>query len=141
MIIADFECQNKRCKRLEADVLIESHVWYKTCRHCGHDAKRIISLGRVNMVNEDARHIRESAAALLDMEVARKSKDPIERALAESPTRSNLKAYLKHKNLRYAENEKGAPPIYRPKPELDMTKARNEAWERHRERNRLEIRT
>lgn len=141
MIMADFECTNKRCKKLAQDVLIDSYIWYRRCPYCGHDAKRIITLGSVNCANEDAQHIRESAAALLDMETARHSKDPIERALAESPSRSNLNAYLRHKNLRYVENEKGGPPVYRKKPDPDMSRVQREVMERYRDRNRLEVRT
>jgi len=141
MIIADFECANKRCKKLEEDVLIESHVWYKTCRHCGHDAKRIITIGRVNMANEDAQHIREAAKTLLDPETARHSDKPHVRDLAESPTRSNLQRYLKAEGLRYAENEKGAPPLYRKPEPINREKLRREVLDGYRKERSISIET
>lgn len=138
MIIADFECP--KCGHIHEDI-IDSSAWEGICTKCGEKTKRIMTLGGVNCANEDALHIRQSAEALLDMDVARQSKDPIERALANSPTRSNLKAYLKHKNLRYVENENGGPPVYRKPRGFDMGKVHREVMERFRMRNRLEIRT
>lgn len=139
MIIADFECTNKQCKKQEPDVFIENHVWYKRCPYCGHDAKRIITLGSVNTANEDAPHIRESARALLDPDTARHSDKPHVRALAENPTRSNLNRYLKAEGIRRAENEGGAPPRYRAPEKPDKEQIRKEVYEKYRERNAIRL--
>jgi hypothetical protein len=139
MIIADFECQNRRCRKREDDVLIENHVWYKTCPICGYESKRIPSIGRVNMANDDAVYIREAAKVLLDPDTARNSDKRHVRELAENPTRSNLNRYLKTEGLRYAENEKGAPPIYQRPAKVDMTKAKQEAYESYKKDRALTV--
>ena len=139
MIIVDFECQNKRCGAIEMDVMIDSNEWERTCPACGAESKRIIAIGRINTANDDAVHIREAAKALLDPDTARKSDKPHIRELAENPTRSNLNRYMKAEGIRYAENEKGGPPVYKRPAKVDMTKAKKEAYESYRKANALTV--
>jgi len=141
MIIADFECQNRKCRNVEEDALIESHVWYKRCPKCGYDSKRIPSIGRINTANDDAVHIRDAAKTLLDPDTARNSDKPHVRALAENPTRSNLNRYLKKEGLRYMENEKGAPPVYKRPEKVDMTKAKREVLDAYKNDHAIQVNT
>ena len=111
------------------------------CHKCeGGVARRIIVASGQYCANQDSPWVRSSAAALLDPDIARKSHDPIERRLAETPNRENLKAYMKHKGLRIAENEKGGPPVYR-KPERGPDRAivRKQLTEKLIARRRIEI--
>lgn len=137
LALFDFECP----KHGVFEEFADRNFWFVPCPKCGKKSKKLISIGRINLANEDATHIRESADALLDRETARFSDKPHVRALAESPTRSNLKAYLKAEGLRYAENEKGAPPTYKRKPDPDRKQIVNSIMEMRRKRNRLEVRT
>lgn len=138
MIIADFECT--KCGKTTEDI-VDSSVWEGTCPECGGKTKRIMTLGGVNCANEDAKHIRESAAALLDMETARRSEKPHVRELAENPTRSNLNRYLKAEGIRYAENEKGAPPLFRNREPVNRERIRKEVYEQFRRQNSISIET
>jgi hypothetical protein len=133
----DFECSDHGI----FESLRERKFWFAKCPVCGKRSHKIISAPRINLANEDAPHIREAADVLIDKETARFSDDPHVRALAEKPTRSNLNSYLKAKNIRYVENEGGAPPRYR-KPEGPDRKALvKELFEKKRKRDRLEVRT
>lgn len=110
------------------------------CHLCeGGVARRIISASGQYLGNLDSPWTRSSAEALLDREVAKHSKDPIERALYENPNRENLNRYMKHKGLVIAENINGAPPVYRRPEEVDTRKLGDELYRRHRERKRLEV--
>jgi hypothetical protein len=131
--VFDYECDS--CGRIVEHIIDLEREGVKSCR-CGGVMKRIISFGRPS-VNET--WTRDSAAALLDMEIARRSSDPIERALALTPNRENLQRYMKAKNLRFAENEKGAPPVYRRPEEPDLNKIVDKLYNKHRERNRIEL--
>jgi len=136
MPIYDYEC--KKCGVFESIERIND-TW-TSCPTCGKNSKRIISMGGVNIVNEDVLHVRQSAEALLDKESAARDPRPHARDLAKNPTRSNLKRYLKAEGLRYAENEGGAPPRYR-RPEGPDSKAiTNDLYKKHREREAIEIR-
>lgn len=141
MIIVDFECQNEECGKIEMDALIDSSEWERTCPWCGAKSKRIIAIGRINTANDDAPHIRESAKALLDPDTAIHSDKAHVRELARDPTRANLIRYLKAEGLRYAENERGAPPVYKPKPPVDTTKAKKEAYEQYRKDKAITVNT
>ena len=123
MIIADFECTE--CGKVAEDI-IDSSVWEGTCPECGGKTKRIMTLGGVNCANEDAPHIRESAATLLDMETARHSDKPHIWDLAENPTRTNLNRYMKAEGIRYMENEKGGPPVFRHREPINRERLRKE---------------
>lgn len=131
----DFECPKHGVFEEFADVTF----WFVLCPRCGKKSTKRPSIGRVNVTNEDAQHIRESAHALLD-ETSRFSTKAHERALAENPTRSNLQRYLKAEGLRYAENEGGAPPRYRKPPEPDRKKLVNELLAKRQKDRRLEVR-
>jgi predicted DsbA family dithiol-disulfide isomerase len=139
MIIVDFRCQNPACGRIEVDVMTDAGNWKSTCPWCWNESKRIIAIGRVNTANDDAVHIREAAKALLDPDTARKSDKPHVRELAERPTRANLNRYLKAEGLRYAENEKGGPPVYKRPEKVDMTKAKKEVYESFRKSRALTV--
>jgi len=138
MIIADFECM--KCGHIHEDI-IDSSVWEGTCPKCGGKTKRIMTLGGVNCANEDAKHIRDSASSLLDMETARYSDKPHVRELAENPTRSNLNRYLKAEGIRYAENEKGAPPIFQRRQPIDRDRLRKEVYDTYRQSKAITIET
>jgi|LSQX01.2.fsa_nt_gb hypothetical protein len=111
------------------------------CPVCGKVSMKRPSIGRVNVVNEDAPHIRESAQALLDPETAHLSDKPHVRALAKNPTRSNLQRYMKAEGLRYVENEGGGPPRYRKPPDPDMSDVAGEILKKRRKRYVPEVRS
>lgn len=134
----DFECQNASCGRIH-EALEHDSVLARVCPFCQWHAKRIISVSGAFCANEDAEWVRSSAAALLDPDIARKSHDPIERRLAENPTRSNLSAYMRHKGLRIVENEKGGPPVYRKPEGPDRAAIRKQLVEKHVARRRIEV--
>lgn len=138
MPIYDYECRD--CGRFEAITTVDDTRIL--CPTCKKKAKRIISLGRnaVNMSNEDALHIRQSADILLDKERAAKDPRAHVRDLANNPNRTNLKKYLKAEGLRYVENEGGAPPRYRRPEGRDSGSITSELYQKHRERSKVEIR-
>lgn len=138
MPLYDFECSKHGY--FEDFLSSDTKFWFAPCPKCGKMAPKRPSIGRVNVVNEDAPHIRESANALLD-ETSRFSNKVHERALAENPTRTNLKRYLKAEGLRYAENEGGAPPRFRKPPDPDQKKIVNELLAKRQKDRRLEVRT
>lgn len=135
MILVDFLC--KTCGVHER--IVDSGTWRDTCPTCGRKTKRIISMTGVYTGNQDGSYATESAAALLDLPIARKSTDPVTRNLATNPTRENLRKYLKAKGLRHAENEKGGPPVYRRPPERDLRPIADLLMRRHQERKRVEL--
>jgi putative FmdB family regulatory protein len=136
MILADFECT--KCGNITEEIC-HSGKKKSNCPECGKVSKRIISQGRVYAANEDSPGARDSIRHILDMEVAVKSSDPVERAAARNPNRSNLKALMKSKNLRYAENEKGAPPVYKKPEPHSREQILKEVWDKHRARKSLSI--
>jgi putative FmdB family regulatory protein len=111
------------------------------CPICGKQSKRLVTIGRlgVSLANEDAKHIRESAAALLDINTAKTSDKTHVRNLALNPTRTNLKRYLKAEKIRYAEPERGAPPVYKRPPEPDTRKITEQMAKNLQERRRIEV--
>lgn len=133
----DFECP--RHGLFEA--LVDAEKKRVLCPRCGRISSKRPSIGRVNVLNEDAPHIRESARALLDPETAHLSDKEHVRALAKNPTRSNLYRYLKAEGLRYAENEGGAPPRYRKPPDPDAGNIAAELLARKKKRDALEVRS
>jgi hypothetical protein len=137
LALFDFECPEHGI----FEELIDRRFWLEKCPKCGKMCHKIISACKINVANDDAQHIRESANALIDKETARFSEDPVTKALAEKPTRSNLNAYLKANKIRHVENEGGAPPRYRKPPEPDKKVLIKELYEKKRKRDRLEVRT
>ena len=136
MILVDMEC--RKCGRI-VEELIETGDDPGILCICGGDYKRIFTMGGIYVGNQDGSYARDSAAALLDMDTAHKSPDPLARELSANPNRENLRRYMKAHNLRHAENEKGAPPVYRKPPERDLRDITDLLYRRHRERNRIEI--
>ena len=137
LALFDFECPEHGI----FESLIDRKFWLEKCPVCGKMCHKIISACKINVANDDAQHIRESANALIDRETARFSDDPITKALAEKPTRSNLNAYLKDKKIRYAENEGGAPPRFKKPEPVDTKSIAKEMWQKKQKRDRLEVRT
>lgn len=138
MILADFEC--RRCHHVH-ETLCERDQAGAKCPKCGGKAKRIITLAGVYLGNQDAKWVRESAAALIDREVALKSRDPLERKLATNPDRSSVREYMNRKGLRHFENEKGAPPVWHKPQDPDVRKLGDEAYKRHQDRKAIEVRS
>jgi len=98
-----------------------------------------MSVSGVYTGNQDGSYAKESAAALLDMDAAKRSPDPLERELATNPNREHLRKYMRAKGLRHAENEGGAPPTYRKPPERDLRDIADLLWRRHQGRQRIEV--
>lgn len=136
MIISDFECT--KCGAVTEDI-IDSSVWEGTCPECRGRTKRLIGIGAVNTVNDDAPHIRESARTLLDPDTARHSDKAHVRDLALNPTRANLKRYMNVEKIRYVENEKGAPPAFTRPPKPDRTQQKEAAYEALRKSRAIEV--
>ena len=137
MPVYDYSC--RKCGIFEQLAKV-NEVW-ASCPSCGKNSKRIISIGKsaVNMANEDVLHVRQSADILLNKETAANDPRPHARALANNPTRTNLKNYLKAEGLRYAENEGGAPPRYRKPEGRDREAITGELYQKHRERSAIEV--
>lgn len=138
MIISDFECQG--CGGIFEE-LINSGDWHSNCPKCGEMSNRIITVGRVYMGNSDGSWAVDSANALLDIDVSRMSNDPLERALATNPTRENLRRYMRSRGLRIAENEKGAPPVYKRPDPPDLSRISDQLYHRLRDRRSVTLRT
>lgn len=135
MILADFQC--KACGVHER--IVDSGMWHDKCPTCGRKTKRIMSVSGVYTGNQDGSYAKESAAALLDMDAAKRSPDPLERELAANPNREHLRKYMRAKSLRHAENEGGAPPTYRKPPGRDLRDIADLLWRRHQGRQRIEV--
>lgn len=137
LALFDFECPDHGV----FEEFCDRNFWFVDCPKCGKKSHKLLSIGRINCSNDDAPHIREAANVLLDKETAHLSDKPHVRALALRPTRSNLNAYLKAEGLRYAENERGGPPVYkRPEP-VDTKAIAKDLYEKKRKRDRLEVKT
>ena len=121
MILADFECT--KCGSVIEDI-IDSSIWEGTCSECHGRTMRLPGIGRVNTVNDDAPHIRDSAKHLLDPDTAHLSDKAHVRDLALNPTRTNLNRFMKAEKIRYVENEGGAPPVYKRPEKPDTSKLR-----------------
>jgi hypothetical protein len=137
LALFDFECP----KHGIFESLIDRKFWLVECPVCGKMCQKIISACRINTANDDAQHIREAANALIDRDTARFSDDPVTKALAEKPTRSNLNAYLKDKKIRYAENEGGAPPRFKKPEPVNVKEIAKDMFHRKQKRDRLEVHT
>jgi hypothetical protein len=131
----DFECSEHGV----FESLIDRSFRFAPCPKCGKKSHKIISVCKVNVANDDAQHIRETANVLIDRDTVRFSDDPVAKALAERPTRSNLNAYLRAKKIRRVENEGGAPPRFRKPPPVDIKAITNELWKKKRKRDLLEV--
>lgn len=133
----DFECP----KHGLFEAFEDAEKTMVPCPICCKMSRKRPSIGRVNVSNEYAAHIRDSARALLDPETAHLSDKEHVRALAKCPTRSNLYRYLKAEGLRYAENEGGAPPRYRKPQEPGAGEVAADLLARKKKRDALEVRS
>lgn len=91
MILYDFECE--RCGNT-IEVFTDSQTNTGTCPLCGGKTKKIISIGRVNCMNEDANWIR-SVTEVVDKEGGQHCQE-----FLKNPTRSNYKKWMKGEGLR-----------------------------------------
>ncbi len=131
MIIADFEC--RRCRRVHE--AITDHGKTPKCPACGANTRRIITVGRVNLVNEAPAWLK-SVVDVAD----RQSKKAHVREFVKNPTRKTYKDWMKGEGIRPMDyTEHGAPPVHRPPPEPDMARLREEVTRRHFERKRIEV--
>ena len=111
MILSDFECP--KCGE-SFEQLCNSDETTGICLACGCEARRIISLGRVYMGNQDATWLK----SVLDV-VDKDNQAPHVQAFVKNPNRANYKAWMKGEGIRPADHtERGAPPIYS-RPEQD----------------------
>jgi len=130
MILSDFECP--KCGAITEE-LIESSTSVRPCK-CGGQARRIISLGRVYLGNQDAAWIK----SVIDV-VDKKSDKAHVKEFLRNPTRTNYKNWMKKEGLRPAdESVRGGPPTREVKP-VDMSRVHREVYEKYRKRNSLEV--
>ena len=132
MIISDFEC--KRCKKVH-EAIVSNTATKHNCPICGRPAKRIISLGKVYTGNQDADWIK-SVVDVVDKESPRQHV----RDFVKNPNRETYKAWMKGEGIKPMDyTEHGAPPVARKPPDPDLSGLTQRLVERHRERNRLEV--
>ena len=131
MIVADFEC--RRCHRVHE--AITSHGKAPKCPVCGANTKRIITAGRVNMVNEAPEWLKSV------VDVADRSSDKAHvKAFVKNPTRRTYREWMKGEGIRPMDyTEHGAPPMHKPPPEPDVKRLREAVARRHFERKRIEV--
>ncbi len=130
MIVSDFECPSGH---------ITEHYCHpkqkKTTCTCGKSAKRIISLGRVNMVNENPVWLK----SVLDV-VDKTSPKSHVREFVKNPNRKNYQAWMQGEGIRPLDHtERGGPPVHRTPPDPDLSGLMKEVAQRHFERKRVEI--
>lgn len=131
-ILADFECKKGHI----TEELCDAETQEITCPKCRKKAKRIISVGRMFVDDENAPWIR----SVLDV-VDKDSKKPHVREFLNSPTRENYKKWMKGEGIRPADyTVHGAPPVFQNRPVVDMTAAHKEVFRKYQERHRLEVR-
>jgi len=99
------------------------------CKKCGCYTKRIISVPGGTNANQDADWIRSVC------EVVDKDGGPHCQELLKYPTRDNYKKWMKVEGIRPYEEGEG---VRRPPP-VDTERIDKEVWEKHQERNRIEI--
>lgn len=132
MILADFTCPSHHT----TEHLVHFKQKKLPCPVCGKKAKRIITSGRVNMVNESPAWLK----SVLDV-VDKDSGKAHVREFVQNPTRKTYQAWMKGEGIRPLDHtEHGGPPVYHPRPEPDMTRVREEVTRRHFERKRVEVR-
>lgn len=127
----DYECRT--CGSIE-EKLTDSCEMVGVCP-CGGVQDRIISASGVYMGNEDSAWLK----TVLEV-VDKDSRAPHVVEFRKNPTRSNYKAWMKGEGLRPADsNVRGAPPTLE-RSSIDTSRIRQEAWEKHRARRRMEVR-
>lgn len=129
----DFECPN--CEKVyEAFADVDETT--QECKFCGHEAKRIISIGSSVYLGNDSAVWTRSVLEVVDKEnPARHVQE-----FVKNPNRSTYKAWMKGEGLRPMDsNVNGAPPVYKKPPPPDTSRLRREVAERHMQRRRIEI--
>jgi putative FmdB family regulatory protein len=127
--VYDYQCSE--CEHTHEAIAMYDEI-ERNCTKCGQKAKRIISLSGVNTANDDAPWIR----SVLDV-VDKESKAPHVAEFVKNPTRANYKRWMKGEGLRHCEPGEE----HRRPQEPDTSGLDKQLWERHRERNKLHVRT
>ena len=126
----DFECRT--CGKVEER--LTDHCQYIAVCECGGTQDRIISASGVYTGNLDAPWLR----SVLDV-VDKDSRAPHVLEFRKNPNRETYKAWMKGEGLRPADsNVRGAPPTLE-RTSIDTSSIRREAWEKHRQRRRIEV--
>jgi hypothetical protein len=132
MVLSDFECQ---CGNIH-EALISHDAQSDICPACGDMARRIITLG-CSSGSQEAPVWIKSVFDVID----KTDKRPHVREFLKHPTRSNYKNWMKGEGIKPVDyTEHGAPPVYQRPPEPDMNAVSKQLYERHRERQRIEVR-
>lgn len=132
MITVDFECRSGHI----TEHLVHFKQKKADCSVCGKTAKRIISNGRVNMANEAPSWL----PSVLDV-VDRTDKRSHVQEFVKHPTRATYKAWMKGEGIRPLDHtEHGGPPAAKRPSDPDLSGVVHELLERHRDRNRVEVR-
>ena len=130
-ICADFEC--RRCHAIH-EFMVDNGRKPK-CPDCGANTKRIITAGRVNMVNEAPEWLK----SVVDV-VDKSSTKPHVREFVKDPTRRTYQAWMRGEGIRPLDHtEHGGPPVHRSPQDPDLSGLRNEVARRHFERKRIEV--
>jgi putative FmdB family regulatory protein len=133
MIISDFECS--QCGET-TELMVERGDKFAPCPECGARAKRVISFGKVNMVNENPAWLK----SVIDV-VDKGNPAHHVQEFIKNPSRRSYKAWMKGEGIRPLDHsEKGGPPQHRPPPDPDLTRHMKEVTRRHFERKRVEVR-
>jgi hypothetical protein len=131
MICADFKCPSGHI----TEHLCHGKQKKVICPECGKNAKRIITAGKVNLVNESPEWLK----SVLDV-VDKDSTKPHVREFVKNPTRQTYHKWMKGEGIRPADHtEHGGPPTYHPPQEPDMTRAMKEVARQHFERKKIEL--
>lgn len=132
MPLYDYEC--KKCGRITEHFAKADERLELVCE-CGGDVRRIISISGQYCGNQDAPWLK----SVVDV-VDKTSRKPHVRAFVENPTRSNYKRWMQGEGIKPVDHtEHGAPPVARKPEPTDTSRIRQEVWERHRARHRIEI--
>lgn len=130
-ILADFQC--RRGHVFEALV---DHGKKPKCPECGANTRRVYSVSKAYLGNQDCNHVRSAADVLIDKDD--RSREATE--LKAHPTRDNLEKFCKIRKLaRMDYTEHGGPPVWHRPPEPDLSNVRAEVARRHFERKRIEV--
>lgn len=131
-ILSDFEC--RRCLSI-TEKLCDYEQKTLTCPKCGGKAKRIISVGRKFISDENAPWLK----SVLDV-VDRSNPAAHVQNFLKDPSRANYKKWMKGEGIRPLDHtEHGGPPVHRKPPEVDMRGVHKEVWESFQKRHKLEV--
>ena len=132
VLVADFECS--QCGET-TEMMVARGAKFADCPTCGSPAKRIISFGKVNMVNENPSWLKSVTDVVDKSNPARHVQEFI-----KNPSRRTYKQWMRGEGIRPLDHsEKGGPPQHRTPPEPDLTRHMEEVTRRHFERKRIEI--